>query len=164
MSIRSLTKDTDYMVGFTSNDCFTHDLTHELMIGKGRQVHNLYVLDSRFLIPAFLNNQNNVVCSSIIDSYTWHNRLGHPSRAKIDNMSELYHWIKQINLDFFLCDVCPKAKQKRFTFSYDSHTSKNIFDIIHIDVWGSFSVITHECYRYFLTIVDNTVVPLGYTF
>lgn len=87
----SLTKDADYMVGFTSNDCFTHDLTHEFMIGKGRQVRNLYVLDSSSLIHAFLNNHNNVVCSSVIDSHTCHNRVGHPSMAKIDIMFELYH-------------------------------------------------------------------------
>ena len=27
--------------------------------------------------------------------------------------------------------------------------------MIHIDVWGPFSIITHEGYKYFLTIVDD---------
>ena len=76
------------MVGFTASDCFIQDLTRELMIGKGRQVCNLYVLDSGSLILAFFNNQNNVACSAVVDNHTWHNRLGHPSMAKIDTLYE----------------------------------------------------------------------------
>ena len=29
------------------------------------------------------------------------------------------------------------------------------FDLIHLDVWGSFSVESIEGYKYFLTIVDD---------
>ena len=143
------------MVGFTASDCFIHDLTHELIIGKGRQVCNLYVLDSGSLILAFLNNQNNVACSAVVDNHTWHNRLGHPSMAKIDTLYENLSLNKTKKPESLHCDICPKARQKRVPFPSDSHISKNTFDMIHIDVWGPFSIITHERYKYFLTIVDD---------
>lgn len=56
------------MVGFTTSACFIHDLTRELMVGKGRKVYNLYVLDSGYLLHAsFNNNQNEIVFASFID-------------------------------------------------------------------------------------------------
>lgn len=40
------------------------------MIGKGRQIYNLYVLDSGSLIPVPLHSdQNNIVCASVIDNH-----------------------------------------------------------------------------------------------
>lgn len=56
------------MVGFTTSACFIHDLTRELMVGKGRKVYKLYVLDSGYLLHAsFNNNQNEIDFASFID-------------------------------------------------------------------------------------------------
>lgn len=53
------------------------------------------------------------------------------------------------------CPVCPLAKQKRLKFVSNNHLSANPFDLIHLDVWGSFSQESVSGYRYFLTIVDD---------
>lgn len=90
LSVSSFTKEIESMVGFTSHHCFIQDLTRALMIGKGTQIYNLYVLDSGSLIPVPLqNNSNNVVCASVIDNHTWHSLLGHPAMDKIDSLSRL---------------------------------------------------------------------------
>ena len=47
------------------------------------------------------------------------------------------------------------AKQKRLPFTSHNHLSPNAFDLIHIDIWGPFSVSTPTGQRYFLTIVDD---------
>jgi hypothetical protein len=53
------------------------------------------------------------------------------------------------------CDTCFFAKQKRLPFP-DSHTiSANIFDLIHMDIWGPLSIPSMSGHRYFLTVVDD---------
>ena len=117
------------MVGFTSSACFIHDLTRELMIGKGRKVYNLYVLDSGSLLPAsFNNNQNEIVFASFIDNRIWHSHLGHPSMEKIDTLSHLLSLNKYKKTKSFHCNVCPQAKQKCLSFPSDNHISDACFD------------------------------------
>ena len=53
------------------------------------------------------------------------------------------------------CDICHFAKQKRLSFPNSSHVSHCLFDLVHCDLWGPFSVPTIEGYKYFLTIVDD---------
>lgn len=72
---------------------------------------------------------------------------------KLDTLSRLLKLNKKP--DSFHCAVCHQANQKRLSFPSDNHISAACFDQIHIDVWGPFSVQTHEGYKYFLTIVDD---------
>lgn len=53
------------------------------------------------------------------------------------------------------CPVCPLAKQTRKPFSLSSTSSSSIFDLIHIDIWGGYSVSSISGAQYFLTIVDD---------
>lgn len=54
-----------------------------------------------------------------------------------------------------LCSNCPLAKQKHLPYISNNNLCANAFDLLHIDIWGPFSVPTPEGYRYFLTIVDD---------
>ena len=51
--------------------------------------------------------------------------------------------------------VCPIAKKKILPFSSSTHVSNLPFDLIHCDLWGPFSTLTIDGYKYFLTIVDD---------
>lgn len=53
------------------------------------------------------------------------------------------------------CNICPLARQSRLPFSSSEISSKNIFELIHIDTWGPYKVSTHDGHRYFLTIVED---------
>lgn len=64
--------------------------------------------------------------------------------------------LKLTNVDYNgPCHVCHKAKQTRDSFSLSEHKSKVFGELIHLDVWGPYKMISREGYRYFLTVVDD---------
>lgn len=69
--------------------------------------------------------------------------------SKIDLLSDMLSITKTGNTKSFHFAVCPEAKQKRLSFIFYNKISKESFDLVHIDVWGQFSVMTHEGYRFF---------------
>ena len=167
ISVSVLTKFLKTKVSFTSDECFVQELTKELMIGRGSQVGNLYVLD-------FNENNHTVslkgttsmcpefsVCSSVVvDSVTWHKRLGHPAYSKIDLLSDVLNLkVKKINKEHspvcHVCHVCHLSKQKHLSFQSRQNMCSAAFDLVHIDTWGPFSVPTNDGFKYFLTIVDD---------
>ena len=83
----------------------------------------------------------------------WHFRLGHPSYAKLSLLHNLVSGLQANKTPF--CDICHFFKQKRLSFPVSTHISKCVFDFVHCDLWGTFSIPTIECYKYFLTIVDD---------
>ena len=50
---------------------------------------------------------------------------------------------------------CPLAKQKRIHFPFNNNKCSHPFDLVHMDVWGPFSILTSNGHKYFLTIVDD---------
>ena len=83
----------------------------------------------------------------------WHFCLRHPSYAK---MSLLNKFVFGLNSNKVVCcDIFHFAKQKRLSFPISTHVSHCLFDLVHFDLWGPFSVPTIEGYKYFLTIVDD---------
>nr|GEX28708.1 ribonuclease H-like domain-containing protein [Tanacetum cinerariifolium] len=53
------------------------------------------------------------------------------------------------------CEVCHKAKQTKDSFSLSENKSTVFGQLMHLDVWGSYKVISREGFRYFLTILDD---------
>ena len=45
--------------------------------------------------------------------------------------------------------VCPLAKQKHLYFPINNNVYSSAFDLIHVDVWGPYSIPTHDGYKYF---------------
>lgn len=54
-----------------------------------------------------------------------------------------------------ICTICPKARQPRLAFYSSSIKTTVAFQLIHIDVWGPYSMKTYNSCSYFLTIVDD---------
>ena len=46
-------------------------------------------------------------------------------------------------------------QSKKDSFSLSASKSKNCFDLIHVDVWGPYSLSSIHGHKYFLTIVDD---------
>lgn len=56
-----------------------------------------------------------------------------------------------------ICEVCPLVKRKKLPFLINDLISNKIFDLVHCDIWGRFSVHSFSCYRFVLTLVgDNS--------
>lgn len=54
-----------------------------------------------------------------------------------------------------ICTICPRARQSRLPFTSSSIKTLAPFQLIHIDVWGSYTQPTYNSCSYFLTIVDD---------
>ena len=53
------------------------------------------------------------------------------------------------------CDHCVLGKQHRLKFGTGSHTSSQVLEYLHSDLWGPVRVPTHGGNLYFLSIVDD---------
>ena len=166
ISVSQLTKILSCCFVFLSNLCFIQDLSCWKTIGVGKLHNNLYLLSttsckSDFVVSSILDSVfgtfvNNVSDVPVITKpYLWHLRLGHASDAKLHALNGCILDVSTVHSNKN-CTLCPIAKQKRLSFPFFNHLSKTAFDLIHCDVWGPFAKFTHDGFRYFLTIVDDT--------
>jgi len=146
ISISSLTDDIGSRVIFDKNSCEIQDLIKGRILGQGRRVANLYLLDV---------GEQSILVNAVVDISMWHRRLGHASLQRLDAISDSLGTTRHKNKGSDFCHVCHLAKQRKLSFPTSNKVCKKIFDLLHIDVWGPFSVETVECYKYFLTIVDD---------
>jgi len=93
-------------------------------IGVGRFHDGLYIFNNQL--------HSSHVASASISFDLWHLRLGHPSLKRLSLFSkDVISFVKNKN---HICDICPRAKQCRLSFSSNEIKSENIFDMIHCDV------------------------------
>lgn len=146
ISISSLTTYIGSRVIFDSTCCEIQDHIRGDMIGKGRRIGNLYVLDTETSAASV---------NAVVGISTWHKRLGHPSYSRLDAISENLGITKYKNKGSAYCHVCHLAKQKKLSFSSPNNICNSTFELLHIDLWGPFSVETVDGFKHFLTIVDD---------
>ncbi|RDX96106.1 hypothetical protein CR513_21286, partial [Mucuna pruriens] len=79
-----------------------------------------------------------------------HNRLGHPSLAKLKLM------VPSLNkLSTLECESCQLGKHVRSTFPNQVNKRCNLpFSIVHSDIWGP-SRVTSFGFNYFVTFIDE---------
>ncbi|GKA37011.1 ribonuclease H-like domain-containing protein [Tanacetum coccineum] len=53
------------------------------------------------------------------------------------------------------CDICLKAKEIRDPFPLSDHKSISVGDLVHLDLWGPYRVVSRDGYKYFVTIADH---------
>nr|GEX93824.1 ribonuclease H-like domain-containing protein [Tanacetum cinerariifolium] len=82
-----------------------------------------------------------------------HTRLGHPS----DQAADMLHYDLNFSKDSQVspCDICHKAKQTREPFPFSDHQTTPIGELIYLDLWSPYKVVTKDEFRYFLTIMDD---------
>lgn len=134
------------------------------MIERGNLHNNLYVLDAHDSSSSILSTLHSSSLAShkiitqhhtqdysvsFVSSEVWHQRLGHPSKHKVQVLSKFLNipYVKSDNSE--LCKIYPLAKQKQIYFPSNPHLSKAPFDLVHLDVWGPFQIPTHDGYKYF---------------
>lgn len=146
ISISSLTTDLNTRVIFDHSSCEIQVFTKGLTIGQGKRIGNLYVLEA---------SSSPVLVNAVADLSVWHKRLRHPFFSRLDVISEALGAHTQKNKRTTFCHVCHLAKQKKLSYSSSNNIYNSNFELLHIDIWGPFSVETIEGYIYFLTIVDD---------
>ena len=170
LSISQLTHSTSCDVIFSSSECLFQDRATKTTIGRGSARNGLFYLNADLVsnstsFSKFPNKDDRGYscighppgsCFSFKHCNKfdlWHSRLGHPSKSRFNFIIRNSPNINA-NKDF-VCDICPRAKQSRLPFSLSTSCSTHCFELIHVDIWGSFSIPSKNGSRYFLTIVDD---------
>lgn len=157
ISVSKLAASANLSFLFDSSGCIMQDLSSKQTIGVGRMKKNLYLLQKSdiyekesFCKALISENCLMISCKGSIENDFWHERLGHPSANVLCKMNIS----KNINRND-ICEVCHSAKQTRLPFPLSSITTKAPFELLHVDIWGPYSVTSISGARYFLTIVDD---------
>ncbi|CAM8899443.1 unnamed protein product [Rhodiola kirilowii] len=150
LSVSKLVKDAYLTVTFTKGKCLIQDLAKKTLLEIGDSVGGLYQ------VPDLTSNKRvNAAVTSKVSPQIWHHRMGHMSFDRMTNL--LHNYVPKLSTrtEDFHCSICPLAKQSNLKFPLSSHVSTDIFELIHCDVWGPYSVETLDGATYFLTIVDD---------
>lgn len=93
--------------------------------------------------------------SSVTEEDLWHKRLSHISGKGLQELAKqglLPHGTGN-NLTF--CEFCVVGKAKRQSFAKAQHSTKEILQYVHSDLWGPASNASLSGSRYFLTLIDD---------
>ena len=144
VSVSKLCKQLNCAMTYFDDYCVIQDRTSRTLIGAGEQREGVY-----YYKRASSHRANTVKAKCL-----WHRRLGHPSR---EVLLYLPHRLG-INCDKDkdeACEICFRAKQTRNPFPISKSSAKDIFDLIHCDIWGLYKIPSLCGAYYFLSIVDD---------
>ncbi|XP_031265178.1 uncharacterized protein LOC116123568 [Pistacia vera] len=173
--VSKFTSSHNCVVTFYPDFCLVQDLWSGKLKGIGKKFQGLYfhvpltqhlshildihalakILSSSTICNTVVNkvsdSRSRSVSSSLLsDFHIWHQRLGH-----VPNPT-LRHINKALPIDVNShCSICPLAKQARIPLPLSQSISQHPFDLLHLDVWGPYKVLTYGNARFFLTIVDD---------
>lgn len=167
ISVSKLISTLHCQVTFSSSSCKIQDQCTLKTIGVAEHRDGLYIVQSNTAGPGCKNKSSSYELAQIsgnclgveksthsvnthLDSSSilWHNRLGHTSYAKLHVIKKSCPYIVCTDINKY-CETCHMARQKCLPLS-DSHTkSHRLFDMIHVDIWGPFSIPTASGHHYF---------------
>ncbi|GKB56460.1 ribonuclease H-like domain-containing protein [Tanacetum coccineum] len=114
----------------------------------------------------FISNNNSTGSSSTFSdeqiskllSLRKENSLGDKGKGVQANMADLMDVKimeigRQVNGLYYFDNM--EAKQTRELFPLSEHKSFVLGELVHLDLWGPYMVVSKEGHRYFLTIVDD---------
>ncbi|CAM8920521.1 unnamed protein product [Rhodiola kirilowii] len=149
ISVAKFVEDFKLSVVFTEKGCYIQDPIRQISQGTGEQIEGLY---------HFKSGVSSAGCLAIekeSQAALWHNRLGHVPHHRLGSL--LKHCVADFSckVDHMHCHLCPQAKQTRLPFCGSSTISQNLFDLVHVDIWGPYKEPTINGAKYFLTIVED---------
>ena len=120
------------------------------IVGRMFLVDNLHLL----LVAPVSVVAAAVAVSSIPSLAFWHARLGHTSSSWVQHLASI-SLLDSASTKNFDCVSCQLGKQLALPFNTSESMSTDIFDLIHSNVWGPFSVSSIGGSRYFVVFVDD---------
>ncbi|XP_073223517.1 uncharacterized protein [Cicer arietinum] len=159
ISIPCLTMSLNCNLIFNAHNCWIQDNLSQKRIGTADLIHGLYLLSDPCLPIVFTLVANCIFSclTNVIGPHVcniWHNLLGHASFDVLNHMNKSFPFVR-ISKSISPCDVCFHAKHKRLPFPNSTIIADCCFDLIHMDIWGPFSMPSILGYKYFLTVVDD---------
>nr|XP_016456392.1 PREDICTED: uncharacterized protein LOC107780381 [Nicotiana tabacum] len=127
------------------------DLYSGMVKGIGRESEGLYLFLQKSI------NNNNTIARGLtgikenLNIGLWHRRLGHASAVAIKQILGLGQEECKVAIDS--CTICPLARHTRLPFHNSTSRSSDIFELLHVDVWGPYNnEIAERKYRHILEI------------
>ncbi|GJT21084.1 retrovirus-related pol polyprotein from transposon TNT 1-94 [Tanacetum coccineum] len=106
-----------------------------------------------FIVAGELNDS--VMRQDCLLRQVWYKSLGHISEAGLHVLEKkgLFGRESLGKLDF--CENCILRKSHRVRFGVGRHTTQEVIDYVHSDLWGPSQVESLGSKRYFLSIIDD---------
>ncbi|GKC27745.1 ribonuclease H-like domain-containing protein [Tanacetum coccineum] len=145
MSVHKLIKDSKLFVGFDETKGYIQDLNLVKTVRTGSEAAGLYLFDEDQTGKPTLGFSNfSFVCHTL--NQLWHSRLGHPADQVLSILSKSigFKYDKHVSP----CDICHKAKQTRDPFPLSDHKSAALGDLVHLDLWGPYKVVSRDGYSH----------------
>ncbi|GKB35686.1 ribonuclease H-like domain-containing protein [Tanacetum coccineum] len=121
LSVNKLIKDSRLFVDFTESKCYIQNLHLGKIIWTGSDNGGLYMFDS----PSSISSNCQTIAVDVLQSDLKFTKDSHVSP----------------------CDICHKAKQTREHFPLSDHKTTVIGELVHIDLWGPYKVISKDGFR-----------------
>lgn len=164
ISVSRLSRESNMKVVFYLLFCLIQDLKTESVVARGKEKQHLYMLEPISFKKVAVSvdrsegrneyNQRLVVNSCKISSQEdftlWHTRLGRPSTNVVNHLP-----FNKFKLSSSCCDICQYAKQSRLPFDVSNSQTSEIFELLHVDLWGSYRIPSKARARFFITLVDD---------
>lgn len=162
LSISKLLQDSSCQVTFLSDTCYLQGQNLKTSLEIGKQENGLYILTDNALqgSESLATVKTHKTHFQVTDDFhfnahvssidTWHARLGHAPAHIVQLLP-----VKSHNKVLDTCDSCFFAKQSRLSFTDSVHSSANLFDLVHADLWGPYRFKTHDNCSWFLSLVED---------
>jgi hypothetical protein len=153
ISVTQLTSASDCFLNFYTDKCLILQNLSQKMIGLAKRFGDLYVLYAQPQSCISLSTCCNTTSTLDNDAKIWHLRLGHISESIHKCISVQFPFIPFNKIS--PCDTCHFSKHKNLPYPISTSSSSKIFDIVHADIWGPYSIPSIDGHKYFLTLVDD---------
>ncbi|KAL2904156.1 Retrovirus-related Pol polyprotein from transposon RE1 [Bienertia sinuspersici] len=140
ISLSRLLEKRDVNVFFDEHKCLIQNLSTKKELGKAIKVNGIYVLirgrdvikkEEEKKVFGAARTKEEMEVKELEEIKKMHARLGHCSLSKLKHISVCnYKGIKEL-----FCDTCCLAKHHRMPFNVSLNMAKNVFDLVHMDLW-----------------------------
>ena len=102
----------------------------------------------------------NVYCfvAKFDDVWLWHKRLCHvnfDNLVNISKMKKVRALPKLKKPENIMCKQCQLGKMTKSSFKSKTYTSKEVLELVHIDLFGPIEVQSYKGDRYIMLFVDD---------
>ncbi|GJR53325.1 ribonuclease H-like domain-containing protein [Tanacetum coccineum] len=145
MSVHKIARDSNLIVAFDESNCYVlpQGLREMRCLGIGRQKDGLYFFNNE--IKGNMCGVEWLILQVFCHYIVWHKRLGHPA-DQVLNVLKKDIVFEKAN-DEIVCEVCQKAKQTREPFPLSDHITKQLGDLVHLDLWGPYKMASREGFK-----------------